>query len=88
MVGLTCVCVCACVCLCVSQNAPGSATDSPDTARAAVLALGAAWVRAAGGTVSVGDVSGVEVSPLLSYAGEGLSVLVEGKTITTVRLDP
>ena len=61
-----------------NQNAPGAAEDSPDTARALVLAQHARWLRAAGAVLEAGDGGGgdaplvAEVSPLLSYAGEGL----------------
>jgi len=45
-------------------------TDTPADARAAVLARGAAWVRAAGGRVATPP--GVEVGPAVSLDGEGL----------------
>merc|ERR1719263_535868 len=48
------------------KNAPGSATDSPDTARAMVSALAQKWVANFGGQ-TIGD-SVLEISPLLSYA--------------------
>lgn len=65
------------------KNAPGSPSDSPDTARAHVLALHKRWVEAAGGQVvgqSESDNGGVEVSPLICYAGEGLAELVAGRS--------
>jgi UDP-N-acetylglucosamine/UDP-N-acetylgalactosamine diphosphorylase len=63
------------------KNAPGSATDSPDTARRDVMRLHARWVRAAGARLGgEAAVSGVEVAPLLSYAGEGLQRACAGAT--------
>lgn len=66
------------------KNAPGSSTDSPDTARAALIQLHKKyihialeqltfcirWIRQAGG--AIGDSVNVEVSPLVSYEGENL----------------
>lgn len=62
------------------KNAPGSDTDSPDTARALLLSQGARWAAAAGAQVEAGCV-GVEVPPLVSYAGEGLEGLLGGKVV-------
>lgn len=62
------------------KNAPGSDTDSPDTARALLLAQGARWAAAAGADVAEGC-AGLEVPPLVSYAGEGLEGLVGGKAV-------
>jgi UDP-N-acetylglucosamine/UDP-N-acetylgalactosamine diphosphorylase len=44
------------------KNAPGSKTDSPDTARAAMIAQHTGWLRAAGANIVEG--TPVEVSPL------------------------
>jgi UDP-N-acetylglucosamine/UDP-N-acetylgalactosamine diphosphorylase len=72
------------------KNANGlGAVDTPDTARALVLACHSAWVRRTGGIVTKPNEllvlpgmirGGVEVSPTLSYAGEGLEHICEGST--------
>jgi len=62
------------------KNAPGSADDSPDTARALIGALHRRWLLAAGATIEGPADAPVEVSPRLSYAGEGLGDL-KGRTL-------
>ncbi|KAJ3334356.1 UDP-N-acetylglucosamine pyrophosphorylase [Blyttiomyces sp. JEL0837] len=65
------------------KNAPGSKDgDSPETSRADILAQHKRFAEAAGATV-VGDE--LEISPLVTYAGEGLGKL-QGKTVQTPKL--
>jgi len=63
------------------KNAPGEDTDSPDTARRMLSDLHRRWVTENGGTIE-GD-GLVEVDPLLSYQGENLHDLCNGKVFQT-----
>ncbi|WP_138754314.1 UDPGP type 1 family protein [Paenibacillus sinopodophylli] len=49
-----------------------SGEDSPQTARELVLRLHSKWLKAAGIAVQEGKLDQIEISPLQSYAGEGL----------------
>ncbi|RKP24739.1 nucleotide-diphospho-sugar transferase [Syncephalis pseudoplumigaleata] len=69
------------------KNAPGTGVDCPETSRRDIVAQHVRFVTAAGGRVVPGagetaEQMTFEISPLVSYAGEGLAP-VQGKTITT-----
>ena len=58
------------------KNAKGTGEDDPDTSRQDILNQGKRFVEKAGATVtSEKEDAGVEVSPLISYGGEGLDFL-------------
>ncbi|XP_028273309.1 UDP-N-acetylhexosamine pyrophosphorylase-like protein 1 [Parambassis ranga] len=81
------------------KNADGAATDSPTTARNSLLAQHCQWAAAVGATLldehgntlhptaSVSAGGGLpaqfEISPLVSYFGEGLEQLLTGRTLKT-----
>ena len=52
------------------KNGPGAATDSPETVRAAMVALHTEWLQAAGAEVAPGVP--VEISPLLALEADDL----------------
>ncbi|AEO70205.1 uncharacterized protein THITE_127415 [Thermothielavioides terrestris NRRL 8126] len=63
------------------KNARGTGEDDPDTSKYDIMAQGKRWVQAAGANVVSEDPkAGIEVSPLMSYGGEGLEKLLN-KTI-------
>nr|CAB3480354.1 unnamed protein product [Digitaria exilis] len=65
------------------KNANGATYDTPDSARLMLLRLHSRWVVAAGGFLTHSVplyMTGVEVSPLCSYAGENLEAICRGRT--------
>ncbi|KAE8145068.1 nucleotide-diphospho-sugar transferase [Aspergillus avenaceus] len=58
------------------KNAKGTGEDDPDTSKRDIMSQGQRWIEKAGGVVvTEGEAVGVEVSPLISYGGEGLEFL-------------
>ncbi|KAL4875489.1 nucleotide-diphospho-sugar transferase [Aspergillus karnatakaensis] len=58
------------------KNARGTGEDDPDTSKQDIMNQGQRWIESAGGVVvTEDDAVGVEVSPLISYGGEGLEFL-------------
>ncbi|KAL8741048.1 MAG: hypothetical protein Q9190_006302 [Brigantiaea leucoxantha] len=60
------------------KNARGTGEDDPDTSKHDILNQGRRWVQNVGGTVEsevAPEETGVEISPLVSYGGEGLEFL-------------
>lgn len=59
------------------KNADSAGKDCPMTARRDLISLHKTWLLNAGATAVNGD---VEISPLLSYAGENLHDIAHGKS--------
>ena len=69
------------------KNAPGSSSDSPDTARALYSQLSRRRLLAAGATVSGDESALVELSPLVSYQGEGLEAYADKAIQAPIHLE-
>lgn len=54
------------------KNEPGNPVDSPDSARAMMTSQAKSWLISAGAILNNNSTEMCEISPLLSYAGEGL----------------
>ncbi|KAI1297532.1 UDP-N-acetylglucosamine pyrophosphorylase [Mortierella claussenii] len=72
------------------KNAPGTGEDCPETSRRDILQQHVRFIENAGGKVIAGEedeqIEGaptLEISPLVTYSGEGLSQIVAGKSIKT-----
>lgn len=66
------------------KNAPGAMSDSPETARELLYALNRRRLLQAGAELidpPNGSDFAIEISPLVSYQGEGLRQRVGGKSL-------
>jgi UDP-N-acetylglucosamine/UDP-N-acetylgalactosamine diphosphorylase len=61
------------------KNGPGTKSDNPETSKRDLLAMHARWLKEAGAEVA--DGVEVELSPAITYSGEGLAA-VKGLRIT------
>ncbi|WEW59859.1 UDP-N-acetylglucosamine pyrophosphorylase [Emydomyces testavorans] len=61
------------------KNARGTGVDDPDTSKKDIMSQGQRWIEASGAIVTSESegAPGVEVSPIISYGGEGLEFLKE-----------
>ena len=67
------------------KNASGTGSDDPETSRRDLLALERRWLEAAGAKVAPG--AEVEVSPLVTYAGEGLEAAKGREFAKTINVE-
>ncbi|KAI8991935.1 nucleotide-diphospho-sugar transferase [Mycotypha africana] len=69
------------------KNAPGTGADCPETSRRDVVAQHVRFIEKAGGKVmrTTDDYTELmfEISPVVSYSGEGIEHIVKGKTVKT-----
>ncbi|OZJ05845.1 hypothetical protein BZG36_00888 [Bifiguratus adelaidae] len=69
------------------KNAPGSGSDCPETSRRDIIAQHVRFIEKAGGKVVSADGAlnfdtlQFEISPWVSYAGEGLDEVVKGESV-------
>lgn len=69
------------------KNACGTKADNPDTCRADLFALHRHWLENAGASVDSSHSSVCEVSPLVSYGGEGLDAVKGRVFVLPLHLD-
>ncbi|KAH7368614.1 UDP-N-acetylglucosamine pyrophosphorylase [Plectosphaerella cucumerina] len=70
------------------KNARGTGEDDPDTSKRDITTQGKKWAEAAGAIVTGESADdGIEVSPLISYGGEGLEKLSGTKIVAPAVLE-